>query len=452
MKVAPPPLVLIDSSTVEMLMSFGAVDAQGRYLHWDELRHRIPRDVSPQAAWSAVKFARMVIVKGLPMKAADGSSFRYAVTDRMQQRLHRIDRLCGPQLDPAAFGSTSTQREHYFVASLLMEEAITSAQLEGAATTRKVAKQMLETERPPRDEHERMIVNNYLLMKEVLNCKDEALSIELIRRLHSLATDGTTNPDVIPGMLREGDDVVVQGRDGEVVHQPPLAVDLPERLEALCQFANADQDGREASLFIHPCIKAVILHFMLAYEHPFADGNGRTARALFYWYMLKRGYWPFEYISISSLLHKAPIQYARAYLYSESDEFDLTYFIDYQIEIVERAMDAFLAYIERKRREFYELMQWLDTTGIQDQLNFRQGQLLRKALRHPGRGFTVKEVSKDFGVTENTARADLKKLAKLKMLAEVQEGKTTLFIARADIAEKLGLAARARISGDGTRN
>lgn len=433
----------MDPSSVEMLHRFGAVDAQGRYLHWDQLRHRLPRDVSPQAVWSAVKIARLVIARWLPLKAANGSVFRYAVTDSMQQRLHQIDRLCGPRLDPAAFASTSTQREHYFVASLLMEEAITSAQLEGAATTRKAAKQMLETERPPRDEHERMIVNNYLLMKEALNSREEELSVDLIRRLHSIATRGTENPMVIPGMLRDSDDVIVQGQGGEVVHQPPPAAELPERLQALCDFANASHDGPEA--FIHPCVKAVILHFMLAYEHPFGDGNGRTARALFYWYMLKRGYWPFEYISISSLLRKAPVQYGISYLYTETDEFDLTYFVDYQIGIVERAIAAFLAHIERKKREFYELMQWLEATGIQNQLNFRQGQLLRKAIRHPGRAFTVKEVANDFDVTENTARADLKKLAKLRMLAEVQEGKTALFLARADIAERLGGAAQAGV-------
>ena len=60
--------------------------------------------------------------------------------------------------------------------------------------------------------------------------------------------------------------------------------------------------------FIHPMIRSIILHFWLAYDHPFVDGNGRTARALFYWSMLRHGYWLFEFISISQIILKGPDQ------------------------------------------------------------------------------------------------------------------------------------------------
>jgi Fic family protein len=48
-----------------------------------------------------------------------------------------------------------------------MEEAITSSQLEGAATTREVAKEMIREGRQPRDRSERMILNNYLTMQRI---------------------------------------------------------------------------------------------------------------------------------------------------------------------------------------------------------------------------------------------------------------------------------------------
>jgi Fic family protein len=82
--------------------------------------------------------------------------------------------------------------------------------------------------------------------------------------------------------------------------QFPLAnPDLPERMRALCAFANmrTGVDG-----FVHPIVRAIILHFMLAYDHPYVDGNGRTARALFYWSALKDGYWLIEYVSISRII------------------------------------------------------------------------------------------------------------------------------------------------------
>lgn len=417
---------------------FKAVDAKGRYLHWEDFKRRVPTGIDPLVAWTAVKTARDGMLRDLELHAENGSPFRYCIPDALEGILHLIDRLCAPLLSEHDSNLVSqTERNRYLVESLMMEEAISSAQLEGAATTRKVAKAMLENERPPRSEDERMIFNNFLLMKEAKHrCKDE-LTLELICHFHALATDSTENPNVQPGQLRQTNEIVVQGRDGETVHQPPAFELLQYRLEALCQFANTVHDGQNGRPFLHPAIKAIILHFMLGYEHPFADGNGRTARALFYWFMLKQGYWPFEYISISALLKEAPIQYGEAYLFSESDGFDLTYFIAYQAGIIRRAVDLFLSYLENKKQEYFEIMTWLDESGISNRLNYRQGQLLRKILRSPGRLFTVKEIKNTFGVTENTARSDLQLLAKMKTLVPTQEGKTIHYVARADAAEQL---------------
>ena len=183
-----------------------------------------------------------------------------------------------------------------------MEEAITSSQLEGASTTRKIAKEMLETKRQPIDKSEQMIFNNYLLMKKALERKDEALSIELILELHAIATYKAIDNDAISGALREDNDIAVSNLYNELAHTPPCFSSLKERLLSLCDFANEKHDGANSDTFIHPLVKAIILHFMIGYIHPFGDGNGRTARAIFYWYMLSSGYWLFEYVSISKLM------------------------------------------------------------------------------------------------------------------------------------------------------
>jgi len=119
----------------------------------------------------------------------------------------------------------------------------------------------------------------------------------------------------------------------------------PVRLNDTCKFANAKTLNGQ---FLHPIIKAIVLHFWLAYDHPFEDGNGRTARALFYWSMLSSGYWLFEYVSISTILKTAYAQYAGSYLYTESDENDATYFIVCQLEVMVRAIDKFEKYIATK--------------------------------------------------------------------------------------------------------
>lgn len=421
------------SEVSELLRQFRASDDKGRYLHWHEFRRRVPREVEPELAWCAVKLSRLGLLKALTLKSADGRPFFYGIPDALQDILHRIDRLASPLLDSNDSVEVShEQRNQYLVATLTMEEAISSSQLEGAATTRVVAMEMLKSERAPRSEDERMIVNNYRLMQEAVRARHEPLSQELMLRFHELAVTGTENPHVLPGQLRQTDDVLVVDQDGEVVHRPPPFKELRERLEALCEFANTEHDGQGGRPFIHPAVKAIILHFMLGYEHPFADGNGRTARALFYWFMLKQGYWAFEYISISALLKEAPVQYGLSYLYAETDEGDLTYFIDYQLRIIKRAIDDFLAHLERKRQEYYDAMGWLERSGIREKLNYRQCQLLAMALRQPGGEFIAKHVKNEFGVTENTARADLNKLAALKILVPHKEGKTIRYFARAD--------------------
>ena len=437
----PPDLTAILSQqwaqVFPLLEKFKAVDQKGRYLHWHELKHRLPSSLDKHAAWGAIKLSRQAMRHEIDLKSADAQPFHFCVPGSLQASLHQIDRLLLPFSVASTHFTGEQESNRFLVESLMMEEAISSAQLEGAATTRKAAKAMLETERTPRNEDERMVFNNFALMKAVRAARAEPLSIDLIAHLHYTATQGTQNEQVIPGAFRQHDDVVVQGRHGEILHQPPPAAEIHRRLLRLCSFANAPHDGKAGRDFIHPVIKAVILHFMTAYEHSFADGNGRTARALFYWFMLKNGYWMFEYISISALLKNAPVQYGESYLFTETDGFDLTYFIDYQFRVIGRATENFFAYLEQRRKARHDVLALLDQMGITGRLNERQGQILHKALRNPGRVFTVKEVKHDFGVTETTARLDLDKLTQMKVFALARDGKVVNYVSRADAEQQL---------------
>lgn len=421
----------------ELARLYKAVDGKGRYLHWDEFRRYPAPGINKDAAWAAIKMSRACASKTLELRSECGSPFFVCTTDFCDAVVHAVESVTSRLGGATASSPQYRDNTRYLVDALMMEEAISSAQLEGAATTRKIAKDMLAKERPPQDDDERMILNNYQLMKHAKYNKDESLSLGLICEFHGIATAGIDEAHVHPGAIRDEDDVFVGGARNDIVHQPPKAALLPARLEALCRFANERHDGQEGRHFIHPVVKAIILHFMLGYEHPFRDGNGRTARALFYWFMLKSGYWPFEYISISTLLKEAPMQYGRSYVYTETDAFDLTYFVIYQLRVIERAMQAFMTYFEAKRKEATELMGWLDTLELKDALNYRQGHFLKKVLQHPGRTFTPKEITHDYDVSENTARKDLEKLVGMKVLFKVQEGKSFLYLARDDAEANL---------------
>ncbi|TEN87205.1 Fic family protein [Pseudomonas aeruginosa] len=420
---------------IDNLDKHSYVDSKGRYQHWHDFRFRVPAGEDAVLAWAAVKRSRSSILRETGLYAENGKPMRFCLPDSASTVVHKIDQLSAKIGAHSPSNSSSTENNQYLVESLMMEEAISSAQLEGASTTRRVAKEMLESERPPSNDDERMIVNNFLLMKLAKRSRNLKLSIELIRRFHEEATRGIQEEKALPGEIRQDNDIFVVDRNSEIAHQPPDHKLLLQRLEALYDFANTEHNGQDGELFIHPAVKAIILHFMLGYEHAFNDGNGRTARGIFYWYMLKTGYWGFEYISISTLLKKAPAQYGESYLFTETDDFDLTYFINYQLCIIERAMDDFLSHLNKKRREFFEIMTWLERSGFSKDLNFRQVHLIKKVVRNPGRLFTAKEVKNDFGVSEGTARTDLEKLVKLKLLAKHREGKSYIYVARGDAIE-----------------
>ena len=126
-------------------------------------------------------------------------------------------------------------------------------------------------------------------------------------------------------------------------------------------------------------VRAIVAHFMLAYDHPFVDGNGRTARLLFYWSMLSQDYWLAEFLPISRLLAKAPAQYARSFLHSEQDDGDLTYFVLYQLGIIQRAITDLHEYLDRKVAEMRRLRNAL--AAMSRQFNHRQLALLEHAIR-----------------------------------------------------------------------
>jgi len=126
-----------------------------------------------------------------------------------------------------------------------------------------------------------------------------------------------------------------------------------------------------------------------------------------------------------------------AYLYTEIDESDLTYFIYYQVDIILRSMDELFAYLDEKSREFEEVVDLLENSVMSDDLNFIQKNIVKKAMKHPGRVFTAKEIVHTYDVSENTARKYLKVLASYKLLAPLKEGRTIKYIALADIKDVL---------------
>ena len=417
----------------EYILKYKETDSQGRYLYWDKFKYRVKKDDEVETAWWATKWNRLAKMKPIDYEDKSGEdSFAFCIPDILQAQLHKIATLSSQGIVPH-----NSIKKNYLISSLLMEEAISSSQLEGASTTRRVAKSMLSSGRKPKNEDEEMILNNYLLMQEIKLSKDEELTLDLILEYHKTATRGNRINGNIAGVFRDNDEIVITDGFEEIVHVPPPYKNIEERLQKVCSFANTEHLGEEGKIFIHPVIKAIILHFMIAYEHPFSDGNGRTARAIFYWFMLRSGYDFFEYISISKLLKDAPTKYGKSFLYTEIDDNDLTYFIFYQVEIIIRAIDELLRYLQKKSQEFEEVSELLNSSPIGRALNFIQKDIVKKAIKNPGRVFTSNEIVSDYDISENTARKYLNELVQHKILASYKGGRRVNYIAPSTIRETL---------------
>jgi Fic family protein len=279
-----------------------------------------------------------------------------------------------------------------------------------------------------------MIYNNFLANRHIRTFTNRPLEPADVLELHRILTEDTLdNPDAA-GRFQTPDEervVVVDNRTNEVLHTPPPASQLPKRLNSMCRFANGEND----SAFLHPVIRAIVLHFWIGYDHPFVDGNGRTARSLFYWSMISSGYWLIEYVSISTILKKSFAKYARSYLYTESDENDTTYFIVHQLEVLLRSLAELEDYIERKVSQIQAVERRLHGRSA---YNHRQLALLGHALRHPGARYTIKSHRTSHNVAYATARQDLLSLADDELLLQRRLGKKTLeFIAPDDLGKRV---------------
>lgn len=365
------------------------------YEYWDTVKYKkCPKGCSSKKLWIYVKASRL---KNM-IRVWDKYGITLGITNQMQRMCHEFDMNFG------GFWGTSSvisgdNKERYLNSSL-MEEAIFSSQMEGAATTRQVAKDMLRKKMTPKDKSQQMIVNNYQTIQFVVQHQNTPLTIDLLQHIHRLMTEHTLNNPQDAGRFRSSDDVVVEnGITHEIVHYPPSYTEIPDFVKDLCKFFNEEKPR----VFIHPIIRGIIIHYMIAYMHPFVDGNGRTARALFYWYMLKQKYWLTEYLSISRVIAKSKKSYEKSFQYAEADGNDIGYFVAFNLHVLDLSFKQLQGYLKRKQEEKKAANTFLQLGDIND----RQAQIIKMFVDNPKEVITVKDIQSKFYISATTAKADI---------------------------------------------
>lgn len=391
-----------------------------RYLYWDEVKYKqIPETLNPEEAWYLVKQFRTYISRLTVIKTEKGDYLKWIRLPYVDEFLHRIDVSSGGQIF-ASMDVMSESNKQKYISRGILEEAIASSQLEGAHTTRQAAKEMITEKRKPRSKDEQMILNNYhTIIKIDEDYKKQPLSETILFELHRMITYNTVPKEEQGRYRKNQDEIVVRGPIGGqeyITHIPPGENFIKEEIKRLIEYANDENNEK----FIHPIIKAIFIHFWFGYLHPFTDGNGRIARALFYWYLLRKEYWTFMYLPISTVIKRAPTQYAMAYIYSEQDAYDITYFFDFHIRKIMQALNDFNEYVSKKILENKEI----DKMVSKDiHLVDRQKYLIHHLISEDNTYITISSHAALNNISRQTAAKDIKQLEKRELILGKREGK-----------------------------
>lgn len=396
---------------------------ENEYLYWDKIKYLKENNWGGKKLWAITKTRRELQYS---ISFISDILYKYNITNNLQQKLHYLDHNFGAGLQKEELLSDLDKQQ--YLNNALMEESIFSSMIEGATTTRVKAKDMLRKNKSPKNKSEQMILNNYETIQFISDYKTEDISIEKLFEIHRLVTKNALEEQKV-GVFRKNNEIHVMNEiTGEIVHTPPNFKVLNKLMQSFCEFFNNNPKDN----FIHPIVKASILHFLMGYIHPFVDGNGRTARAIFYWYLLKEGYWLAEYLSISKVIMKTKTQYEKAYIYTEIDDMDVTYFIHYQVKVLTQAFEDLKTYVAKKKKEESKLSTFYALPNI----NERQAQILFWIKENENRHFSVKEIENIFSITNQTARTDLENLVHQNILKKININKKTANYWKGDSFDK----------------
>lgn len=389
----------------------------GKYLSKKEMKYRIQTNkVDFNHLWEEIILLRKQKSTYLPLSNSRNEPLWFMTPPFFHKKLNQIDSVAKRKLEEIA--SKDIQKD--VIVESIFDEAYYSSVIEGAFSTKKRAKEVIQYQNP-KDKSEKMILNNFQAMMYVLDHIQGNIDEKCIIALHQILTKDTLKDEDITDKYRTGP-VYVKNDHDEVVYEGPAFELVEDMMKTLIKFINQDEDA----YFIHPIIKASIIHFSIGYIHPFYDGNGRLARALSYMYLIKHGYDFFKFFSISSIIAKHRAKYYNSYLQSEETENgnDLTYFIVNQGEMIAESIQEVIDRLSCKYNQDL-LKQKLQ----QDQiiLSKRQEKFLSYMEKKKSNMITIADYQKVFKVAYETARADLSELESLGILNKLKKGKKFIF-------------------------
>ena len=307
---------------------------QSQYLTRQEVLFKLPLNISISTFWPELVERRKMNSVVLPLHRADGKPMWYVLTDKMiaaSERLCALALDCDVAIDPYKTAMTGAMTEEIFFTSFV----------EGAQITLQEAMEFLERGTEPENVQEQMIQNNRQAWADMIRMLYYPLDERYVRMLAYRLTDEMEGQATD---YRQVDTHPIAAM-GKEAYDVPSAAAIPGLMQEYYDFL--------ASTEIHPLIKAAVGQAYLLVTRPFPEGNERLSRMISYAVLLRSGYDFLRDISISGVIARESYRYFKSMqdIIRSENGGDLTYFIEYYLDLLARSIDAKAEQDQRHREE-----------------------------------------------------------------------------------------------------
>jgi Fic family protein len=275
-------------------------------------------------------------------------------------------------------------RKHLYSVALIKGAVATTA-IEGNTLTEEQVRALREgeAELPESREYLQTEVDNVIdalntILQELIQHRDVLITPELIRRFHQMIGKhiGVAFA-ATPGAFRRNNVTVGP-------YRAPRSEEIPDLVDKLCQWLRREFHYEQGQSFIDAAIQAIVTHVYIAWIHPFADGNGRTARLIEFFLLVRSGVPDIASHVLSNHYNLTRSEYYR-HIDQAMRKNDLSDFLLYAIQGFRDGLQGVLEVIQENQRQItwnnyiYDVYDhWIDEQNQQRPAAKRKRNLIRR--------------------------------------------------------------------------
>lgn len=413
-----------DSGMIGLLKRLAA-----RYVSWQEFKELpMPAGLSAEATWDLLKRLSRATGIEFPIPDIEGLEYWYFRTHELSDSVSSIQCMC--RADSALYRTLTTTQNRSVVVQSRIDETVAAALLDGLAISEEDAQALLQLDRTPRNDTERLVRNTLTALDDLEGLAEVPFSRELFWHLRYLLMEGVDVRRIKRTKPRMG--LMTSDYSEEQVRQAG---------DRQLGFISAYMNYAAGDPYDHPVIRALLIPDMFRFYRPLPDSNSEVGRLAFRLFALKVGLPVLGMLPLSrakldwedDLLDSERVMRKATYLDSrEKDGADLTGWATLAVQLTLKSLGDLnwqLTQLQKRDEELRALLQ-------QDpEINHRQRSILGRALRDPAAEFRIAFHKNQHNVVYATARSDLLELADKGFLGITKKGRAMVFTPREKLRE-----------------